>query len=89
MSMHRCPATGCMKQVPKDQLACHKHWAKLPWRMRTNINEAWNNRDNPAHLAAISAAFDWYSTHDVETAPDSHGGSTTTSLEPSTDSSPY
>lgn len=82
MAPHRCPAKGCTSAVTQDHLACRKHWVKLPWRMRTNITEAWRNRDSVAHLAAISAAFDFYSTHDVDAEPESHGGHTTTTVNP-------
>jgi hypothetical protein len=81
MPYHDCPAKGCTKKVRREELACPSHWVKLPWRMRTNLTEAWRLNDLGAHQVALKAALDWYDTHDVDTAPESRGGYTTTSLD--------
>lgn len=78
---HQCPAQRCEVRVPQDQLACRRHWVKLPWRLRTNLNEAWRLNDYTGHMVALKAAMDWYAENDVDAAPESHGGHTTTSLD--------
>lgn len=85
MKGHECPAHGCTKIINHDQLACPPHWVKLPWRMRTNLTEAWRLQDYSQHRRALNQALQWYRTHDVDASPESRGGHTSTTLESGTD----
>lgn len=77
---HECPVQGCSRQVPHEELACPSHWVKLPWRMRTNLSQAFRRRDYVAHCEALEAALDFYRTHDVDALGESRGGHTTTTV---------
>lgn len=80
-TMHECPARGCSKAVPFEHLACPAHWRKLPWRMRTDLTEAFRRRDRDAHQDALHAALAFYAKNDVDSLGESRGGFTTTTLE--------
>jgi hypothetical protein len=84
-SFHECPAQGCTRKVPHDELACAPHWRKLPWRKRTNLTEAWRLNDFGLHSEALADALDWYRNNDADTEPESRGGYTTTRLEAGSD----
>ena len=64
MSTHPCPATGCKRQVPREQLACRPHWYRLPSGLRRRISRAWRDRDMEAHSDALIEAMAWYSEND-------------------------
>lgn len=65
---HRCPARGCSRSVPTEELACLTHWRKLPWRMRINLNHSWRNADPAGHAVALAEAMAWYADNDLEAA---------------------
>lgn len=81
MATHECPAQGCSERVVFEHLACKRHWVKLPWRMRTNLSEAFRQRDRLAHQDALEAALDFYARHDVDDLGESRGGHTNTTLD--------
>ena len=56
---HRCPGTGCQQRVPHHQLACKRHWYKVPKVYRDAVWRAYENdgMGSPAHRAAIRAAI--------------------------------
>jgi hypothetical protein len=78
---HTCPAKDCTVKVPFEQLACEDHWVKLPWRLRTNLSQAYRHRDYGAHGVALDAALGWYASHDADGAPEARGGHTTTTVQ--------
>lgn len=56
---HKCPRTGCIAQVPDDQLACPAHWGQLPASVKRSVSEAWDRghgRGTRQHRAAVRNA---------------------------------
>lgn len=80
---HTCPARNCTLKVAFEELACKRHWRKLPWRMRTNLTQAFRRGDRVAHQEALEAALAFYATHDVDDLGESGGGFTSTTLDAS------
>lgn len=60
-STHACPG-GCGRQVPRNRFACGGCWRRLPAALKHSITDNYR-RDAGAHLAAMSAACDWYRRH--------------------------
>lgn len=59
MSDHQCPATGCDKSVPVDQLMCPRHWYMVPRPIRSSV---WNAYRGPGpgsaqHAHAVTLAI--------------------------------
>lgn len=58
---HSCPGK-CGRQVPNALFACSACWGRLPHELQAPITD--NHLVNPpAHLAAMTAACDWYRTN--------------------------
>jgi hypothetical protein len=56
MSTHRCPADGCVRQVPHHQLACSRHWALVSPDTKRRVYRTYRADDLLAHRAAIIQA---------------------------------
>lgn len=54
---HRCPADGCTRLVPNEQLACRIHWARVSRPTQRRVYAAYRSGDNGAHLAALHDAI--------------------------------
>lgn len=58
MSGHGCPAPGCTKTVPREQLACRRHWYAIPRPLRDAVwTEYQRGPQSTAHMAAVNAAI--------------------------------
>lgn len=58
---HECPAPGCSRKVPFDQLACRDHWYALPKDLRDEVWAAFrrNGQGSPRHQNAVGEAIRW------------------------------
>lgn len=48
---HDCPAAGCPRRIPFEQMACRLHWFALPPDLRRRVGRAWRSGDTSAILA--------------------------------------
>lgn len=55
---HICPGR-CGRYVPNHHFACPRCWRKLPYLLRTRINNSYQ-RDAKAHARAMQDAIEWY-----------------------------
>lgn len=58
VTVHTCPALGCMVEVPLDLLACKAHWFTLPKALRREITEAWKVGELARWAACRQTALD-------------------------------
>lgn len=57
MADHKCPKTGCNKQVPSHMLACRNHWFEVPKSLRDAIWDSYRNNNKGAHSANVQEAI--------------------------------
>lgn len=64
---HDCPAPGCVRPVPHDQLACNSDWYRLPRPLRTSVWTAYklHGHGSTEHQSAVRLAVRWYHEHPV------------------------
>lgn len=43
MSTHKCPITGCGRQVPRHLLMCGYHWHMVPWDAACRLYNTWQD----------------------------------------------
>lgn len=60
-SDHDCPAPGCTRRVPYEQLACRSHWYAIPKMLRLAVWSAYRTHGpgSKEHRDAITAAIDY------------------------------
>lgn len=51
---HACPAPGCTKQVPHNQLTCRGHWFSVPQEIRSRLWSAYRSNDGARHAQAMA-----------------------------------
>ena len=59
MNAHKCPAPGCDAVVPRNMLACRKHWYSIPKPLRDEVWRAYDGgygMGSPEHSIAIAEA---------------------------------
>jgi hypothetical protein len=64
MTTHKCPITGCKRDVDEDKLMCAPHWYMVPKPLRKALYGAWrggNGAGSEAHVAAMRSCI-----HSVE-----------------------
>ncbi len=54
---HTCPAEGCDRQVPTEQLACKSHWYRVTPATRRRVWSAYQHGTDEQHHAAILQAI--------------------------------
>jgi hypothetical protein len=60
VSVHRCPAEGCTRQVGERLLMCGWHWKLAPGPLRSAVYAAWDDGAGAGtrqHAAACDAAI--------------------------------
>ena len=61
----KCPVGRCTGRRREDQIACSKHWFKLPKYLR---DEIWNlyrtQRGGNAHRELVFSALQWLEAHE-------------------------
>lgn len=60
-SKHKCPAEGCIRQVPFNQAFCRQHWFALPKAMQNRIWGSWRKCGgtlNEDHVKLLREAAD-------------------------------
>lgn len=56
----RCPAAKCQDLVAPDQVACKRHWFKIPKPLRDRIWRLFQaERGSDAHRAAVFEAIEF------------------------------
>lgn len=54
---HECPGPGCNRRVPRDMLACRRHWYQVSAATRARVWRAYRGDDAGTHAEAITAAI--------------------------------
>ena len=55
---HRCPADGCVVDVPFERLACAPHWRLVSPGTKREVYSAWRYGTVEAHTKARAKAVD-------------------------------
>lgn len=63
-STHECPRDGCVRRVPRERLACPRHWAAVRPYTKSLVYAAYRDGDIAAHAAAMREAI-----QEMNTAP--------------------
>ena len=57
---HKCPRSGCDRQVPQHMLMCRNDWYRVPKSLRDAVWDAYYGPGvgSPEHRDAITAAIE-------------------------------
>lgn len=59
-SLHTCPGPGCDELIPRNMLACRRHWGQVPGHLKRAVYAAWDHGagyGTPEHADAMKAAI--------------------------------
>lgn len=48
MNTHKCPVTGCDRDLPRHLLMCPRHWREVPSNLQREVNRTWKNAESGA-----------------------------------------
>lgn len=54
---HECPGPGCKKRVPREMLACRRHWYQVAPAVRAAVWRAWRAGNTADHAHAMRLAI--------------------------------
>jgi hypothetical protein len=58
MNHHKCPISGCDRQVPHHRLMCPLHWRCVPKGLADAVYRTWRKAPGgPLHQAAMRGAI--------------------------------
>ena len=54
---HECPGPHCTTMVPRQQLACARHWKQVSPKAAREVYAAYRSGDTGRHYDAMAAAI--------------------------------